>query len=147
MVKVSNRIYVVPMMLVLAAGTGACSDKGNDMPAANKPQAGNTQPAAKPAPAPKPAPQPVASTSAPDGKKIYESTCIACHAMAIAGAPKFGDAQAWAPRIAQGMDKLYSNSINGYQGEKGIMPPKGGRLDLSDDAIKTAVDYMVEAAK
>ena len=37
-----------------------------------------------------------------------------------------------------------SPSINGYQGSKGYMPPKGGRADLSDEEIIAAIDYMVE---
>ena len=41
--------------------------------------------------------------AAADGKKVYESACIACHGAGIAGAPKFGDKAAWAPRIAQGV--------------------------------------------
>lgn len=83
----------------------------------------------------------------PDGKAVYDSACFACHAMAIAGAPKFGDPQAWEARIAQGADTLYSRAINGYQGEQGIMPAKGGRADLSDAQVRAAVDYMVEAAR
>ena len=65
----------------------------------------------------------------------------------IAGAPKFGDAEAWSARIAKGVDALYANSINGYQGEAGIMPAKGGRADLSDAQVRAAVDHMVEAAQ
>ena len=88
-----------------------------------------------------------APAAAIDGKQVYESACFACHMAAIAGAPKFADADAWAPRIAKGVDTLYANSINGYQGEAGIMPAKGGRADLSDAQVRAAVDYMVEAAQ
>ena len=35
-----------------------------------------------------------------DGQKTYQSTCQACHASGAAGAPKLGDKDAWAPRIA-----------------------------------------------
>ena len=61
------------------------------------------------------------------------------------GAPPVGDVAAWAPRIAQGMDTLYMHALMGFQGTKGFMPPKGGRVDLSDDEIKAAVDYLVGA--
>lgn len=102
-------------------------------------------PMAPPTPATPPAEEVVAE--AVDGKAVYESACFACHMAAIAGAPKFGDPDAWAPRIAKGLDTLYANSVNGFQGEAGIMPAKGGRADLSDEQVRAAVDYMVEAAQ
>lgn len=78
-----------------------------------------------------------------DGRAIYKQVCFTCHDAGIAGAPKLGDKAAWAARIATGMDALYATSING----KGAMPPKGGRMDMSDDDIKAAVDYMVAESK
>jgi cytochrome c5 len=89
---------------------------------------------------------PTASAAA-DGKATYDGTCMACHAMGVAGAPKFGDKAAWADRIAQGKDTLYKHALEGFQGKSGVMPAKGGRTDLSDDDVKAAVDYMVDAAK
>jgi cytochrome c5 len=80
------------------------------------------------------------------GKALFNSTCAACHGAGIAGAPKFGDKAAWAPRIAQGTDMLYRHAINGFQGEAGMMPPKGGST-APDADVKAAVDYMVAAAK
>lgn len=86
-----------------------------------------------------------ASTAAAiDGEAMYNQACVLCHGAGLAGAPKLGDTANWAPRIAQGMDTVYGNAINGFQGSAGIMPAKGGRADLSDDAINAAVDYMVE---
>ncbi len=89
------------------------------------------------------------SDDAAPGKSTYESVCIACHSGAIDGIPALGDADAWAPRIDKGMDKLYDNAINGYQGEESgmMMPPKGGDDSLSDDEVKAAVDYMVEESQ
>lgn len=84
---------------------------------------------------------------AADGKAIYDQACMACHAQGVAGAPKFGDSEAWAERIAKGMDVLYENSIKGFQGEAGVMPPKGGFANLSDEEVNAAVDYMVENAE
>ena len=78
-----------------------------------------------------------------DGKTTFDTVCTACHGMGIAGAPKFGDKAAWAPRVAQGKNALYNSALHG----KGAMPPKGGNPGLSDDAVKAAVDYMVNAAK
>lgn len=81
-----------------------------------------------------------------DGKKIYDAACAACHGAGVAGAPKVGDKAAWAPRVKQGNDTLYSHAIKGFQGKSGMMPPKGGS-SASDDEVKAAVDYMVSASK
>jgi cytochrome c5 len=80
------------------------------------------------------------------GKKLYDSVCMVCHAAGVAGAPKFGDKTAWAPRIAQGLDTLYDHAIHGYQGKAGVMPAKGGS-GASDDEVKAAVRYITAAAK
>ena len=81
------------------------------------------------------------------GKATYDAVCFVCHTPGAAGAPKFGDKAAWAPRIEKGVEVLHNNSINGYMGSAGMMPPKGGRPDIADEDIKAAVNYMVEAAK
>lgn len=81
------------------------------------------------------------------GDAVYKSTCVACHGAGVAGAPKYGDKAAWAPRIAEGADTLHKHALEGFQGKSGLMPPKGGRTDLSDKSIISAVDYMVAAAK
>ncbi len=81
------------------------------------------------------------------GKEVYDSACFVCHTPGAAGAPKLGDAAAWATRIEKGIDALNHNAINGYMGSAGMMPPKGGRPDFSDDDVKAAVDYMVANSK
>ncbi len=77
------------------------------------------------------------------GPQVYNVACVACHGAGVGGAPVYGEADQWTARIAQGTDVLYSNAINGYTGAAGYMPPKGGRLDLSDGEIQAAVDYMI----
>ncbi|MEN8106720.1 MAG: cytochrome c5 family protein [Pseudomonadota bacterium] len=72
-------------------------------------------------------------------EQIYQSNCFACHGTGAAGAPKTGDAAAWAPRIAQGTDTLVANSINGLN----AMPPKGLCMACSDDDLKAVVEYIV----
>jgi cytochrome c5 len=78
---------------------------------------------------------------------LYNSACSACHGQGIGGAPRFGDKAAWAPRIAKGMDTLHKHALEGFQGQTGFMPPKGGRVDLADDLVMQGVDYMVEHAR
>jgi cytochrome c5 len=100
------------------------------------------EPGAAAQPAAQAAAQPVPELLS--GPQVYNSACLACHGAGIGGAPKIGDPDAWAPRLAQGPSVLADHVINGYQGEAGYMPPKGGRIDLSDEEILAALDYMVE---
>jgi cytochrome c5 len=81
------------------------------------------------------------------GPEVYEQACATCHGAGIAGAPRAGDAAAWGPRLAQGQDVLYQHAIEGFQGKAGVMPPKGGRTDLSDELVRAAVDHMIEMSR
>ena len=80
-----------------------------------------------------------------DGEAVYRTACTVCHGAGIAGAPKTGDASAWEARIEQGMETLVRHAIEGFQGDTGVMPPRGGRSDLSDAQVQAAVQYMVDA--
>ena len=86
---------------------------------------------------------PPAVASAGNGKKVYDSACVACHASGVAGAPKLGDKTAWAPRLATGFDALMNSALKG----KGAMPPKGGNASIKDADIKAAVEYMTASVK
>jgi len=105
--------------------------------------------------APAPAPAPVAAAPAPApaapaapentvGKSVYGKTCAMCHAAGVAGAPKPGDKADWGPRIAQGKDTLYKHALEGFTGNKGMMPARGGAATLGDDEVKAAVDFMAD---
>jgi cytochrome c oxidase subunit 2 len=108
---------------------------GGSTAAGESPGAGTAVAAAAPAGA--------AAPAKADGKATYDTVCMACHSTGAAGAPKYGDKAAWAPRLKQGQPALYAAALKG----KGAMPPKGGNTTLSDDAVKAAVDYMAAAAK
>ena len=71
------------------------------------------------------------------GEQVYAAQCTACHAAGVAGAPKFGDAAAWGPRLGQGYDTLLLHALKG----KGAMGPQGGG-DFTDFEIGRAVVYM-----
>lgn len=77
------------------------------------------------------------------GQKIYRQACAFCHDKGAAGAPKTGDAAVWGPRLAQGMDTLYTVALRG----KGAMPAKGGNPSLSEPDIKAAVDFMIAQSR
>jgi cytochrome c5 len=139
------------------AEPAAPADAASEAPAAEAEPAAPA-PAVAPAPAAEPAPaataesapaEPAVTAAAPAatsdpavGKALYEKSCTVCHAAGVAGAPKSGSKEDWAPRIAKGMDALYKSSIEGL----GAMPPRGAST-ASDDEIKAAVDYMVNAAR
>jgi len=89
------------------------------------------------------APAAPASAGPKSGKDLYGSVCTTCHGTGVLGAPKFGNAADWGPRIAKGLDTLYTHAINGLN----AMPPKGTCAACSDDEIKGAVKYMVDSSK
>ncbi|BAL22494.1 cytochrome c5 family protein [Azoarcus sp. KH32C] len=75
------------------------------------------------------------------GEQVYQGTCAGCHGAGALGSPKFSDAGAWGPRIAQGFDTLAKHAIEGIR----QMPPRGGGVDLTDTEVKRAVAYMANA--
>jgi cytochrome c5 len=102
-----------------------------------------TAPAAAPGPAKSAASAATAGSPAPDGAHVYQTICFACHASGLAGAPKYADKAAWAPRIAQGLPTLREHAVKGIR----TMPPKGGSATLSDAEVAAATDYMVSHSK
>lgn len=88
-------------------------------------------------------PVPKVSAGSGAGAQVYASYCSTCHAMGAAGAPKYGDG-VWNQLVAEkGMDTLDTNAINGLN----AMPAKGTCSTCTDQQIKDAVTYMVDAAK
>ena len=81
-----------------------------------------------------------APTGPKSGADVYQASCFACHGTGAMGAPKKGDAAAWAPRTAKGMDVLLEHAIKGFN----AMPPKGTCMACSDEEIQAAIDFMLE---
>ena len=75
------------------------------------------------------------------GEEVYKAQCAACHATGAAGAPKFGDAGAWGPRIKTGFASLMNSALKG----KGAMGAQGGG-DFSDIEVGRAAAFMANAA-
>jgi cytochrome c5 len=115
-------------------GAGKSAEPGTGEPGPGKGEAEGM-------PAPE-ADEPAAQTSAvdpADGQQIYQTFCISCHLAGVAGAPKLGDRGAWASRLDEGPEPLYTSATQG----RGAMPPKGGCMDCSEADIEAAVDYMI----
>jgi len=74
------------------------------------------------------------------GEEVFKAQCTNCHTAGLVGAPKFGDAAAWGPRIKQGLDALIHSAMGG----KGAMSPQGGG-DFEDIEVARAVVYMANA--
>lgn len=127
--------FVIPVVVILMLVSYVVSDK--------KPAAGST---AHTAEAVAQRLQPTGRVEIKDasdpaslktGEQVYAAQCVACHGSGVAGAPKLGDAAAWAPRVKTGYDALLSASLKG----KGGMGAQGGG-DFSDVEIGRAVVYL-----
>ncbi|MFH0351819.1 MAG: c-type cytochrome [Chromatiales bacterium] len=133
-----GQVEVAPAPLPVAASAAS-----EQVPSAQPAESGPAPALAENAPASG------AESASPDdkGKAVYDGSCFACHTSGLAGAPKLGDKAAWKPRVAQGMETLVAHAIQGFQGQGGMMPPKGGRDDLADTDVKAAVMYMVDQSR
>lgn len=79
-----------------------------------------------------------------EGRRVWQGTCIGCHADGLAGAPPVGNAAAWAPRVAKGRSVLLTHALTGFFGpDHSRMPPRGGDPKLSDAEVGAALDYML----
>ena len=82
-----------------------------------------------------------ANRAARSGEQVFKAQCTNCHTAGVVGAPKFGDAGAWGPRIVKGYEALLASALKG----KGAMGPQGGG-DFADFEIGRGVAYMANAA-
>ncbi|MBP8296791.1 MAG: cytochrome c5 family protein [Burkholderiales bacterium] len=78
-----------------------------------------------------------------DGLEIFNGLCAGCHKGGVGGAPML-TAAGMGARAAKGKDLLYQHAVEGFQGDAGVMPAKGGNPALTDDQVKAAVDYMLD---
>lgn len=82
---------------------------------------------------------PKKETLASGGETVYKSSCVACHASGLAGAPKFRVKANWQARQKKGIDTLVQSVVKGM----GAMPPKGTCSTCTDAQIKQAIEYML----
>ena len=120
MTKQQSRARCALVGLVLSTGLIACSDSGHNI---SQPPAMEAQPTLEAPPQ-------------------YASSCGACHMAGAAGAPKTGDAGAWAARLkAKGMEGLVASVRNGLN----AMPPGGLCNSCSDEDHVALISYMAAA--
>lgn len=75
------------------------------------------------------------------GAELYNKQCMACHANGLLNAPKYGDAAAWAPRIAKGKETLYTHAAKGFNQMNAQV-----NAEATEEQVSAAVDYMIAAA-
>ncbi len=78
------------------------------------------------------------------GERYYQRGCASCHDSGAAGAPRLGDVKSWEPRIAVGLQTLVRHAIDGFTGEAGHMPPRGGNPRMRAEAVALATHYLVK---
>ncbi|WP_218689299.1 cytochrome c5 family protein [Psychrobacter sp. BF1] len=88
-----------------------------------------------------PAAEPTEDLAVNVGAELYNKKCMACHAAGVLNAPKYGDAAAWAPRIAKGKETLYTHASKGFNQMNAQV-----NAEVSEEQVHAAVDYMVAAA-
>lgn len=74
------------------------------------------------------------------GEEVYNRFCFSCHAGGVAGAPRPGDSEAWAPRIAKGRELLLKSVRDGMPPG---MPPMGLCMSCSDAELNAAIEHML----
>lgn len=129
---IRSKWWVVAGIGLMSIGCGQASDNKADplQPAASTEIADVSGDAAGPAPHP--------------GEATYQNYCFSCHTPGLSGAPKTGDKEAWAPRIAKGPDLLLASTVEGMPP---AMPPRGMCFDCSDEDLAAAISYMVEKSQ
>lgn len=112
---------------VLALLLGACGKAEQSAPAASPPPA---------------APAAAVTAASPAIQATYDRSCKTCHAVPGTGAPQTGDAKAWQPRVAKGIDTLLDHTISGFNG----MPPLGACMECSEDEFISLIELMSGAS-
>jgi cytochrome c5 len=90
---------------------------------------------------------PQTASGATGGQKVYDASCKMCHGTGMGGAPRVGDKALWQGLREKGMDTLMGHAIDGYRGNRGYMPPRGGNASLTDQQVAAAVRYMVKESE
>ncbi|MEO6366094.1 MAG: c-type cytochrome [Luteimonas sp.] len=81
-----------------------------------------------------------------DGAVIYQNLCSGCHTSGAGGAPLL-NAAGMGARMSKGAETLHKHAIEGFIGNAGVMPAKGGNPALTDAQVIATVDWMLGSMK
>lgn len=82
-----------------------------------------------------------------NGEEIYNKLCTGCHTSGAGGAPMLNAAGIGARLASSGIATLHTRAIEGFTGNTGVMPARGGNPALTDEQVKATVDWMVAQSK
>ncbi len=79
-------------------------------------------------------------TAAINGEAAYLEHCAGCHETGMMGAPREGEPMDWQARSNLWQAVLMEHAKTGYFD----MPARGGKMDLPDEVVEAAAEYMLE---
>lgn len=138
-----NRFRIVLLIVVLSLTLIQCGGEKADQPAAEASPATETT---TPSETKEMAPSGETSMEydLANGEAVYKKYCFACHDAGLAGAAKHTDTARWEESAAKGIPTLIKHVTEGYQGQYGMIPPKGTCMECSDQDITDAVHYQLK---
>ena len=80
-----------------------------------------------------------------NGEIIYKKICMSCHHRGIVGAPKLNEFLRWKKILNKGIDSLFLNTLNGFNGFYGSMPPKGACVNCTNSDLFDALYFMLDS--
>ena len=114
------------LLVVLAAAVAGCAERPAEPTSEEEAGTG-------------PAPQAFADAElTAEVMGLWSRSCILCHVHGEANAPRVGDAEAWAPRLAQGEDVLLARTVEGYND----MPPLGYCMACEREDFRALIRFM-----
>ncbi|MDJ0795007.1 MAG: c-type cytochrome [Woeseiaceae bacterium] len=79
-------------------------------------------------------------TAAINGEAAYLEHCAGCHETGMMGAPRESEPVDWQARSNLWQAVLMEHAKTGYFD----MPARGGKMDLPDEVVEAAAEYMLE---
>tara|TARA_B100001750_G_scaffold173972_1_gene142170 strand:+ start:883 stop:1263 length:381 start_codon:yes stop_codon:yes gene_type:complete len=80
-----------------------------------------------------------------NGKIIYKNFCMSCHHRGVVGAPKLNETLRWEKIFNKGMDSIFANTLNGFNGLYGSMPPKGACVNCTNHDLFDALYFIIDS--